>query len=160
MQDYYINKRVCALIHIEYNSILEGVVNLDFNLKVGMTAEVGLKVSDKDTAVSFGSGEVSVFATPMMIALMEKASLTAVDPHLDKGYATVGLTVNVKHMAATPVGMEVTARAELLNIEGKKLTFKIEAFDEVEKIGEGTHERYIIELAKFLDRTGKKGSVQ
>jgi predicted thioesterase len=94
----------------------------------------------------------------MMIALMEKAALSAVDPCLGEGFATVGLSLNVKHIAATPVGMKVSAEAELLSMEGKKLTFKVEAYDELEKIGEGIHERYIIELSKFLERTSGKGS--
>ncbi len=130
---------------------------MEFDLKQGMTGEVKKIVEETDTAVHFGSGEVRVFATPMMIALMEKAALTAVDPYLGTGYATVGLTVNVKHLAATPVGMCVTAEAELLEVQGKKLVFRIQAFDEREKIGEGLHERYIIELSKFLERTDKKG---
>ena len=131
---------------------------MDFNLKIGMTAQVEKVVGEDDTAVKFGSGGVRVFATPMMIALMENAALNAVDSQLGEGFATVGLSLNVKHMAATPVGMIVSAKAELLSIEGKKLTFKIEAYDEQEKIGEGTHERYIIELSKFLERTGRKGA--
>lgn len=131
---------------------------MDFNLEVGMTAQVERTVEEADTAVRFGSGGVRVFATPMMIALMENAALNAVDPQLGKGFATVGLSLNVKHMAATPVGMKVSARAELINIEGKRLTFRVEAFDEMERIGEGTHERYIIELSKFLEKTGRKGA--
>lgn len=131
---------------------------MDFDLKIGMAAEVEKIVGEADTAVRFGSGDVRVFATPMMVALMENAALNAVDPLLGEAFATVGLSLNVKHIAATPVGMKVRARAELVGIEGKKLSFRIEAFDEQEKIGEGTHERYIIELSKFLERTGKKAS--
>lgn len=130
---------------------------LSFELKTGMSAEVEKIVAEADTAVEFGSGGVRVFATPMMIGLMENAALNSVDPHLGEGYATVGLSLNVKHIAATPVGMKVTARAELIGIEGKKLIFSVEAFDEMEKIGEGLHERYIIELSRFLDKVGKKG---
>lgn len=130
---------------------------MDFELRAGMSAQVERIVSDDDTAVSFGSGGVRVFATPMMIALMENAALNAVDIHLGEGFATVGLSLNVKHIAATPVGMKVTARAELAGIEGRKLIFKVEAYDEHEKIGEGTHERYVVELAKFLEKTGRKG---
>jgi len=81
-----------------------------------------------------------------------------VDPHLGEDSATVGLSLNVKHLAATPVGMKVTAAAELIGIEGKKLTFKVEAYDEQEKIGEGIHERYIIKLSKFLERAAQKSS--
>ncbi|HWR60231.1 MAG TPA: thioesterase family protein, partial [Clostridia bacterium] len=130
---------------------------MDFNLEAGMTAEVEIIVGEADTAVRFGSGGVRVFATPMMVALMENAALNAVDTKLGEGLATVGLSLNVRHMAATPVGMKVRASAELVSIEGRKLNFRVEAFDEQEKIGEGTHERYIIELSKFLERAGKKG---
>ena len=131
---------------------------MDNNLKIGMTAQAGKIVSEDDTAVKFGSGGVRVFATPMMVALMENAALNAVDPHLGEDSATVGLSLNVKHLAATPVGMKVTAVAELISIEGKKLTFKVEAYDEQEKIGEGIHERYIIKLSKFLERAAHKTS--
>ena len=131
---------------------------MDNNLKIGITAQVGKTVSEDDTAVKFGSGGVRVFATPMMVALMENAALNAVDPHLGEDSATVGLSLNVKHLAATPVGMKVTAAAELIGIEGKKLTFKVEAYDEQEKIGEGIHERYIIKLSKFLERAAQKSS--
>jgi len=134
------------------------VIILDNNLRVGITAQVGKTVSEDDTAVKFGSGGVRVFATPMMVALMENAALNAVDPHLGEDSATVGLSLNVKHLAATPVGMKVTAAAELIGIEGKKLTFKVEAYDEQEKIGEGIHERYIIKLSKFLERAAQKTS--
>ncbi len=123
-----------------------------------MSAEAAKTVTEDDTAVKFGSGGVKVFATPMMIALMENAALNAVDPHLGEDFATVGLSLNVKHMAATPVGMKVTARAELISIEGKKLTFKVEAYDEQEKIGEGIHERYIITLSRFLEKAALKGT--
>ena len=126
------------------------------NLKIGMKAEIEQVVLQQHTAMAFGSGSVKVLATPMMIGLMEKAALSAVDEHLGEGFATVGTIVNVSHMAATPVGMKVRAIAVLTNIEGRKLTFDIEAYDDKEKIGEGTHERCIIELAKFLKRTEEK----
>ncbi len=129
---------------------------MDFNLQIGMKARLEIEVQEKDTAESFGSGGVKVFATPMMIGIMEGAALKAVDPHLPHGFATVGSHLDVKHLAATPVGMKVYATAELTAIEGKKLTFIIEAFDEKEKIGEGTHQRYIIQLDKFIKRTEEK----
>jgi predicted thioesterase len=131
---------------------------MDYNLKIGMKAEIEQEVMQEHTAMAFGSGGVKVLATPMMIGLMEKAALTAVDDNLGEGFSTVGTIVNVSHMAATPVGMKVRAVATLTNIEGRKLTFDIEAFDEKEKIGEGTHERYIIELAKFLRRVEGKAT--
>lgn len=129
---------------------------MDFNIKIGMKGNIEKIVGQSDTAESFGSGKVNVFATPMMIGLMENASLKAVDSYLPEGFATVGSSLNVKHTAATPVGMKVNAVAELIEVKGKKLTFKVKAFDEIEMIGEGSHERYIIELSKFLDKTSKK----
>jgi fluoroacetyl-CoA thioesterase len=131
---------------------------MSFKLEIGMKAEIEQIVEQQHTAMAFGSGGVKVLATPMMIGLMEKAALSAVDVHLGEGFATVGTIVNVLHLAATPVGMRVRAVAVLTNVEGRKLTFNIEAYDEKEKIGEGTHERYIIELAKFLKRTEEKAS--
>ncbi|KXG73968.1 thioesterase family protein [Thermotalea metallivorans] len=131
---------------------------MDFHLKVGMKAVVEHVVGEKDTAASFGSGGVLVYATPMMIGLMENASLKAVDPHLPEGYATVGIHLDVKHMAATPVGMKVRAEAELIEMEGKKLKFKIEAYDEKDKIGEGFHSRYIINKEKFIRATEEKAN--
>ena len=129
------------------------------NLKPGMTGEATAKVSDENTAVKFGSGSVTVFATPAMIGLMEKAAINAVDQNLHCGFATVGTHLDIKHLAATPMDMDVIAKAELLEITGNRLKFKVEAFDDVEKIGEGFHTRYIIQLENFLDKTNKKSEV-
>jgi len=134
----------------------EGTVLMK-ELHVGMTGRIDLTVGEKDTAIAFGSGGVRVFATPMMIGMMEGAALKAVDPHLSPGLATVGTHLDVKHLAATPVGMKVYASAELIAIDGKKLTFKIEAYDEQEKIGEGTHQRFVIPLERFIQKARAKG---
>jgi len=128
-----------------------------FDLPIGLTAEIEMEVQQKDTAVEFGSGEVAVFATPKMIGLMENAAVKAVDPHLPEGFATVGTRIDVKHIAATPVGMTVRAHAKLTGTDNRKLTFWVEAFDEVEKIGEGTHERFIIDVKKFSEKAERKG---
>lgn len=130
---------------------------MEFNLKEGMIGEVERIVSKKDTAAEFGSGEVLVFSTPMMIGIMENAALKAVDTYLPDDYATVGIHLDVKHLAATPVGMKVRAKAELIEIKGKKLKFKIEAFDEKEIIGEGYHSRYIINTPEFIKAAENKG---
>lgn len=129
---------------------------MEYNLHIGLTARIERVVTENDTAASFGSGEVKVFATPMMIGLMENAALRAVDLHLPEGYATVGTRIEVNHLAATPVGMKVYAVAQLTGIEGKKLLFTVEAYDEKEKIGEGSHERYIINVERFIERTNSK----
>lgn len=128
----------------------------EFNLKIPMHGEARTQVTGDNTALKFGSGSVDVFGTPAMIALMEEASINTVDKKLPEGFATVGIELNIKHLAATPKGMNTTASAELIEINGKRLVFKVEAFDEVEKIGEGTHQRYIIELEKFKSRAQSK----
>lgn len=106
-------------------------------------------VTNNDTAAKYGSGLVEVFATPAMIALMEKASLNVVLPLMPENYNTVGTFVNIKHIKATPVGKTVTCKAVLTAIDGKKLEFTVEAWDEDGKIGFGTHGRYIIDTTTF-----------
>lgn len=123
----------------------------------GLVGEVKTVVGEEDTARHLGSGNVNVFATPVMIRLMERAGVAAVDHLLPEGQRTVGVHVDVKHLAATPLGLTVRARAELLEVEGRKLTFKVEAFDDQEKVGEGTHRRVIIDLEEFKERVEKKG---
>ena len=128
----------------------------EFDLRIGLVGEARVQVTEDNTAVRFGSGKVNVFGTPAMIALMEEASIKAVDSLLPEAYATVGIDLRIRHIAATPIGMNITASAKLANIESRKLTFKVEAFDEKEKIGEGDHIRYIIELDKFIARAESK----
>ena len=123
----------------------------------GLTGEATTKVTDANTAAAVGSGGITVFSTPMMIALMENAALRAVQPHLAEGESTVGTAIHIKHMAATPLGMNVRAVARLETVEGRRLVYTVEAFDDREKIGEGTHERFIIQVEKFLSRVGQKG---
>lgn len=126
------------------------------SLKVGIKGAASVTVTESNTAVAYGSGGVSVFATPAMIGLMEKAALTSVEPLLDSGMTTVGTRVDVQHLAATPIGMVVTAESELVEIEGKRLVFRVEARDEVEAVGRGTHERYIVPEQKFLGKAAGK----
>lgn len=129
---------------------------MEFNLNVGMTAEKHDQVTSENTAMRYGSGSAAVYATPAMIGLMEGTCLAAVDPHLPEGMATVGIRLDVRHLAATPVGLGVRATAELIEVAGKRLTFKMEAFDDKEKIGEGIHERYIIDVKKFMEKAQNK----
>src|SRR5579875_1815584 len=119
------------------------------NLEVGMTGEATTVVVHENTAASVGAGGVEVFGTPMMIGLMEMASWLAVDKHLDEGYVSVGVLVNVRHLAATPIGQRVRATARLAEIDGRRLVFEVEAYDERQKIGEGIHERAIVNLERF-----------
>lgn len=103
-----------------------------------------------------GSGSVDVYATPMMIALMEKASAALLQTYLDEGETSVGILMNTTHSAATPKGMKVSATAEIINVEGKKVTFKVIAKDEKDIIGEATHERFIVMSEKFVKRCYSK----
>jgi len=129
---------------------------MEMSLKTGIIGEAKTVVSDKNTAITHGSGSVPVFATPAMIALMENAALSSVQPYLPEGHTTVGIKIGSSHIAATPPGMEVTAKSELLEIDGKRLVFKLEAYDAKEKIGEGTHERFIINIEKFMKKNEEK----
>jgi len=125
-------------------------------LKTGLVAEKEIVVEDKHVASHLGSGGVPVYATPTMVLHMEEASRQAVDHLLGPDGATVGAYIAVKHLAPTPKGMRVRIRAELINIDGRMLTFKVEAWDEVEKVGEAEHVRAIISMAKFAERLEKK----
>jgi len=116
------------------------------NLKPGMSAEITVVVDD--SLVVKHTGGDGVFSTPSMIGLMERAGIQAVQSFLPEGHTTVGFEVHVKHFAATPKGKKVTARAELLEIDGRKLRFKVEAHDEDKKVGEGTHRRAIVQVGK------------
>ena len=125
-------------------------------LSPGLVGEATLVVEERHTARHLGSGGVNVLATPIMVALMEEASRNAVEPLLEPGQLTVGAELRVKHLAPTPLGMRVTARAELLAVDGRMLTFRVEARDEKEKVGEGTHVRAVINLERFLARVQAK----
>ncbi len=127
-------------------------------LKVGIKGEAKATVSEDNTAIAFGSGSVRVFATPAMIGLMEKASLSSVDPLLDPGFATVGIKLNVKHLAATPIGMNVVVNSRLKEVDGKRLIFEVEARDDVELIGTGAHERFIVKLDSFIKKAEGKST--
>ncbi len=125
-------------------------------LEIGIRGEAEVMVTEENTAGNLGSGDLRVFATPAMIALIEKAAYTSVLPELEEGQGTVGTLVNVRHLAATPVGMKVTAKSELIGIDGRTLTFHVEAYDEAGMIGEGMHERVIIWNGKFQAKADSK----
>ena len=125
-------------------------------VEIGMRGRAVAVVTEEDTAQAQGSGLVPVFSTPRMIALMEQAAVNAVQSFLLPGRTTVGTRLDVTHAAATPVGMKVTAEAEVTAIEGRRITFTVSAYDNEEQIGAGTHERAIIWTSKFLDRVQSK----
>ena len=121
-------------------------------MNVGEIFEVTILVTENDTARAFGSGTLEVLATPKMIALMEMASYKSLEKYLENGQSSVGTYLDVKHVSATPVGMKVTAKAEITVVDGRRVEFNVSAYDEKGLIGEGKHERYIINEKKFKER--------
>jgi predicted thioesterase len=127
-------------------------------IQVGLTAEVEEVVTQQLTADALGNKGVMVYATPYAVCLMENAAQAAIVPHLPPGAGTVGTMVEMKHLAATPMGMKVRAKATLIETDGKRCLFQVDIFDEAEKIAEGRHERFIVpNLEKFLARAMAKG---
>ena len=125
-------------------------------IKVGIKNRVDDVVTVNNVASAIGSGGISVYATPWMVALMEKASLTAIAPFLDKGFDSVGTKISTSHLSATPIGMKIYAEAEVIEVDRKRIVFSVKAYDERGLIGEGEHERFIIDTEKFLEKTNKK----
>ena len=126
-------------------------------LEPGLVGEYSMQVQESDTASASGGESLPpVLSTPRMISRMENAAHTSILPFLAEGQTSVGTLVNIRHLAATPVGMQVRFRAELVEITGRRLRFKVEAWDEIEKIGEGEHERVVIDRARFTERLQKK----
>ncbi len=130
-------------------------------VRPGLTGNAELVVGEEHTAPRVGSGKVHVLATPVMINLIEAAALAAVEHLLPAGYQSLGTHLDVRHIAATPVGMRVTASAAVEKVEGRTVFFHVEAHDEKELIGDGTHERVVVNVAKFDQRIeSKKAQLQ
>ena len=125
-------------------------------LHAGLKGEATLVVGDEHTAPRVGSGQIHVLATPVMINLFEAAALAAVEALLPEGYQSLGTVLNVRHIAATPVGMRVTAVAEVTAVEGRTVHFRLEARDERDLIGDGVHQRVVVNVAKFDLRVQEK----
>ena len=125
-------------------------------IEIGMKGEVQTIVEREDTAAEVGSGSLLVYATPCMVALMEGAACEAIADCLAENQTTVGTMLNIEHISATPVGLEVRAVAEVTAVEGKVITFAVTAFDEAGEIGRGTHKRVIVNSQKFLEKTYNK----
>jgi len=121
-----------------------------------MAGEAELVVGEEHTAPRVGSGKVHVLATPVMINVIEAAALAAVERFLPAGHQSLGTVLNVRHIAATPVGMKITASARVVRVEGRTIAFRVEVRDEKELIGDGTHERVVVNVAKFDERVQRK----
>lgn len=125
-------------------------------ITVGLKGEVATVAEREDTALEVGSGSLLVYSTPCMFALMEGAACEAIEECLNDTKTSVGTELNISHLSATPVGMEVRAEAEVTAVEGNTVTFKVTAYDEAGKIGEGTHKRVIVSIQRFLDKAYDK----
>lgn len=123
---------------------------------VGMRARADAVVTNDNAAVTVGSGTLPVFATPCMCALMEEAAWKAIAPELSEGDSSVGTKLSISHVSASPVGIKVWAESQVTAVDGKRIEFKVSAYDEAGLIGEGTHERFIINSDRFLSKTEKK----
>ena len=128
------------------------------NLRTGLKGSVELTVGEEHTAPSVGSGAIHVLGTPVMINLMEAAALAAAEHLLPGGHQSLGIHLDVSHLAATPVGMKVQATAEVTAVEGNRITFRVEAHDEADIIGEGTHERIVVNVERFDKRVRRKAA--
>jgi fluoroacetyl-CoA thioesterase len=125
-------------------------------LEAGLMGKAECKVTEENTAAAMGSGDLAVFATPAMVALMEKAASESVLPYFEEGQTSVGTLMHISHVSATPVGMTVRGESRLEEIDGRRLVFSVKAFDEAGLIGEGTHERFIVQREKFMLKTAAK----
>ena len=128
-------------------------------VKVGLIGETEHTVTDQDTAARWRSGLVDAYSTPTLIGLAENACVIAVEKHLNDNQTSVGIEVTVKHLAATPVGMTVKAKAELVEVDGRRLKFRVEAWDEKEKVCEGWHSRAIVDRSRFVDKLKQKAKL-
>ena len=131
-------------------------VDLSAQLRSGMAGEAKLLVGEEHTAPRVGSGKVHVLATPVMINVIEAAALEAIEGFLPAGYQSLGTVLNVRHIAATPVGMQVRATAKVVKVDGRTISFSVAVFDEKELVGDGTHERVVVNVAKFDERVQRK----
>lgn len=125
-------------------------------LKVGIRGEKSVAVTKENCAEKMGSGSLAVFATPAMVALMEGCAMESVSAYLDEGCTTVGTALQIEHVSATPIGMQVRCKSELTAIDGRSLTFYVEAYDEAGLIGKGEHKRFIVISEKFQNKTDAK----
>lgn len=125
-------------------------------LKTGIKGRIELTVTKDKCAGAVGSGELDVFATPAMIALIEETCWKSVAPYLEPGEGTVGTALNVRHVAATPVGLKVTCETELTLLDRRRLVFDVRVFDPFGLVGEGTHERFVIQYEKFMKKVDEK----
>ena len=127
---------------------------MEYDMLKGLCHTETLVVEHKDTAAVYGSGSLEVFATPAMIALMEKTCLESVNSKIGEGNTTVGISVNIRHLKASPVGVKIRCDSKLIGVDRKRLVFEVQCFDGDTLIGEGVHERFVVDSAKFMAKLG------
>ncbi len=127
-------------------------------VEIGIQGRATVKVTQSNLASSTGSGAVDVFSTPSLVLLMEEAAMDGLKPYMEPGESSVGTLVNIRHISPTPLGLTVTATATLTEIDGRRLVFHVEARDELDKVGEGTHERFLISVDRFISRAREKST--
>lgn len=125
-------------------------------LKTGITGKAEDTVTEQNTAAAMGSGGLAVYATPRMTAMMEYTAWKSAEPYLEEGQGTVGTHLDIAHLAASPVGSHITYESELVEVDRRKLVFRVAAYDEAGRIGEGIHERFIIDNTRFMEKTQAK----
>ena len=125
-------------------------------VSIGLKGTATVKASELNSAKTMGSGSLDVFATPSMVALMEKSAVNTIADYLEEGETTVGTLVNITHISATPLGMNITAEAEVIEVNGRELVFNVVASDDAGVIGKGTHKRFIVNAEKFMSKTNSK----
>lgn len=125
---------------------------MNTTVKEGMETVLDTRVKETDTARAYGSGLLDVYSTPAMVAFMEKASMELVQPHLEDGYGTVGMSLDIRHLMAVPVGSQIRCISTLAEKDGNRLRFRVRVFNDSGTIGEGIHERYIINEKRFLSK--------
>ena len=133
---------------------------METKLEVGMRNSVEIKSTEETTALAMKSGSLKVLATPLMICLMEQAAAELTERNLPNDLTSVGIAINVSHKAPTPIGLTVRAEAVVTNIDGRKITFDVKAFDGIDEIGSGTHERFIVNKEKFQTKAANKLNFQ
>ena len=153
--EFYILVQFSSLSTLHSPHSQKGVV-IPMEITIGMKGEASTVAEREDTAAEVGSGDLLVYATPCMAALMEGAACEAIAPALPDGTTSVGTMLSIEHLSATPVGLEVRAEAEVTEVAGKVVTFALRAFDEAGEIGKGTHKRVIVNSQKFLDKAYQK----
>lgn len=127
-------------------------------IPVGATHTERVTVTRENTASAFGSGLVDVFATPMMVALLESAAARCIQPYLEEGFVSVGTCVDVEHTGATPIGMQVTATATVTLVDRRRVEFTVQVADDCGEVGRGTHTRFVVDKVKFTDKANAKHS--